>query len=84
MQFLPDSIHQRRLFAESPDVCRLDQFEHLLSLWHSHYSSVADETSRSQDVHSRCQRCHLGLNAPVQAVILMYEQGGTSMSQEVF
>ena len=29
-------------FAESPDV---DQFEHLLSLWPSHYSSVADDQS---------------------------------------
>ena len=46
MQFLLDSIHQRRLFAELPDVCCVDQFEHLLSLRHSHYSSLADDQSQ--------------------------------------
>ena len=45
MQFMPDSSHQQRLFAESPDGCCLDQFEHLLSLWHTHYSSVAYDQS---------------------------------------
>ena len=66
MQFLPDSIHQRRLLAELTDTCCLDQFEHLLSLWHSHFSSVADDQSQVDNIAYIGKLLQLRLTASVR------------------